>query len=198
MYCWYLCRLDSFINSGERKRVYTFPLTISFTIYYASNAWLNELVTGGGQPWYVANRVITNIRPDGFINTSPTAVTLPIIYKQINIQHVDVVQMSDVDATIPMSSVPLQFLFYGYPAPTGCSTPSQIIGNRPNRACIGTSVGSDVTEYVIVETYCPGQTIVNFITSTPIGIKEKVQFLIQVLYLSFNSQLEPTQYSIWS
>ncbi len=36
-------------------------------------------------------------------------------------------------ATVPMSSVPLQFLFYGYPAPSGCNTPPAIIGNRPNR-----------------------------------------------------------------
>ena len=33
----------------------------------------------------------------------------------------------------PMSSIPLQFLFYGYTAPTGCSTPPSIIGVRPNR-----------------------------------------------------------------
>ena len=128
------------------------------------------------------------------------AVTLPIIYKQINIQQVHVIQMSDFDGTdilkcrwstnlttninnynecggvcngvpganliqtnctivftltiagmyaavalqiedyyntaavTPMSSVPLQFLFYGYPAPNGsCTISPEIIGNRPNR-----------------------------------------------------------------
>ncbi|CAF4440994.1 unnamed protein product, partial [Adineta steineri] len=36
--------------------------------------------------------------------------------------------------TTPMSSVPIQFLFYGYAAPAGtCTTPPAIIGNRPNR-----------------------------------------------------------------
>ena len=34
--------------------------------------------------------------------------------------------------TTPMSSVPLQFLFYGVNAPGGCSTPPTIIGVRPN------------------------------------------------------------------
>ncbi|CAF1517940.1 unnamed protein product, partial [Adineta ricciae] len=75
-------------------------------------------------------------------------------------------------STTPMSSVPLQFLFYGYPTPSGCSIPPTIIGNRPNRACIGTPIGSNVTEYVVVQTYCPGQTIVNFVSSSPIGMKK--------------------------
>jgi hypothetical protein len=36
-------------------------------------------------------------------------------------------------STTPMSSVPVQFLFYSYTIPSGCSTPPAIIGNRPNR-----------------------------------------------------------------
>ncbi|UJR38799.1 hypothetical protein I4U23_031464 [Adineta vaga] len=230
------------VSSGERTRVYTLPLNISFTIYYYSGNWLNDLVKGGNTAWFVSNRVNTNLRPDGYINTSPVAVTLPIIYKEINIEHVHVIQMSDFDsddilqcrwananvsyntnqldecggicegvpgarliqenctivftltiaglyagvalqiedfynsaaliANTPMSSVPLQFLFYGYPTPIVCKTPPTIIGNRPNRACIGTPIGSNVTEYVIVETYCPGQTIDNFITSSPIGMEK--------------------------
>ncbi len=34
-------------------------------------------------------------------------------------------------------------------------------------ACIGTPVGSNVTEYVIVQTYCANQPIADFVTSTP-------------------------------
>ncbi|UJR07101.1 hypothetical protein I4U23_011389 [Adineta vaga] len=71
-----------------------------------------------------------------------------------------------------MSSVPLQFLFYSYPAPTGCTKPPEIIGNRPNQARIVTPINSNVTEYVIVQTFCPGQTIDDFITSSPIGMKK--------------------------
>ncbi|CAF1358977.1 unnamed protein product [Rotaria magnacalcarata] len=46
----------------------------------------------------------------------------------------------------PMSSVPIQFLFYGYTAPSGCSTPPSII------------------------IYCTGTSIVDFITRSPIGL----------------------------
>ncbi|UJR14633.1 hypothetical protein I4U23_001627 [Adineta vaga] len=223
------------VSSGEYYETKTFPIGVAFTITYNSNAWFATLVVGSNAQWFVSNRVNTALRPDGFLNTSPVAVTLPIIYKQINIQHVHVVQMSDFDgtdvlrcrwstttgninnynecggicsgvpgavliqtnctivftltaaswyagvalqiedyfntaATVPMSSVPLQFLFYGYPAPTGCTTSPVIIGNRPNRACIGTPIGSNVTEYVIVQTFCPGQTIVNFVSSAPVGM----------------------------
>ncbi|UJR24420.1 hypothetical protein I4U23_005796 [Adineta vaga] len=230
---YYSVNLD--VSSGERTRIDNYPLNIAFTIYYTEAAWLSFLVKGKDTDWYVANRVNTNLRPDGYINTSPVAVTLPIIYKQVGIQHVHVVQMSDFDGSdtlkcrwanasstvtqydecggicegvpgaklipenctivftlttpgwyagvalqiedyftstspTPMSSVPLQFLFYGYPAPTGCSTPPEIIGNRPDRACIGTPIGSNVTEYIIVQTFCPGQTIDDFITSSPIGM----------------------------
>ncbi|CAF3743519.1 unnamed protein product [Adineta steineri] len=73
----------------------------------------------------------------------------------------------------PMSSVPIQFLFYGYAAPTGsCTTPPAIIGNRPNRACIGTPIGSNVTEYIIIQVYCPGHAIVDLVSSAPTGMKK--------------------------
>lgn len=42
----------------------------------------------------------------------------------------------DALATTPMSSVPLQFLFYGYTAPGGCSTQPVIIGDRPNQGTL--------------------------------------------------------------
>ncbi len=38
--------------------------------------------------------------------------------------------------TTPMSSVPIQFLFYGVPTPGGCSTAPSIIGVRPNLGLI--------------------------------------------------------------
>ncbi len=40
---------------------------------------------------------------------------------------------SSSSSRTPMSSVPVQFLFYSYAKPSGCSTPPAIIGNRPNR-----------------------------------------------------------------
>jgi hypothetical protein len=39
-------------------------------------------------------------------------------------------------STVPLSSVPIQFLFYGIPTPANCSTPPSIIGVRPNLGLI--------------------------------------------------------------
>ena len=38
----------------------------------------------------------------------------------------------DGATTTPMSSVPLQFLLYGYAVPSNCTTPPAIIGRRTN------------------------------------------------------------------
>ncbi|CAF1216213.1 unnamed protein product [Adineta steineri] len=226
------------VSSGEHYETQTFPLNISFSIGFINNNWLTNLVVGGTMQWRVICRVDTNLRPDGYINSSPIAVSLPIVYKEINILQVHVVQMSDFDGTdilrcrwanssgnfngadecggvcygipganligdnctlvftltnagvyaaaalqiedyysssytTPMSSVPIQFLFYGYAAPTGsCTTPPAIIGNRPNRACIGTPIGSNVTEYIIIQVYCPGHAIVDLVSSAPTGMKK--------------------------
>ncbi|CAF4116379.1 unnamed protein product [Adineta steineri] len=227
------------VSSGEHYETQTFPLNILFSIGFVNGNWLTNLVVGGNnQGWSVVCRVNTVIRPDGYINSSPIAVSLPIVYKEINIQQVHVVEMSDFDGTdtlrcrwanlsgnfnnadecdgvcygipgasliednctlvftltnagvyaaaalqiedyysssytTPMSSVPIQFLFYGYAAPAGtCTTPPAIIGNRPNRACIGTPIGSNVTEYIIIQVYCPGHAIVDLVSSAPTGMKK--------------------------
>ena len=197
IYCTdYSVTLDT--TSGERVHTRTITHGISFSINYYSAAWFATLVVGANGRWSITNRISTVIRPDGYLNSSPMATTLPVIYKAINQQHVHVVQMSDFDGTdvlkcrwatssgntnsynecrnvcsgvpgavlytdnctlvftltraqyyaaaalqiedyynsaqtSPMSSVPLQFLFYGYSAPSGCSTPPSIIGVRPNR-----------------------------------------------------------------
>ncbi|CAF1049455.1 unnamed protein product [Adineta steineri] len=71
----------------------------------------------------------------------------------------------------PMSSVPIQFLFYCYTAAAGaCATAPSIIGVRPNRACIGVPVGVQLNETIEIQTYCPGQTIVDLVTSSPTGM----------------------------
>ena len=187
------------VSSGEKLDTRTVNLGVAFSIGFISNAWFANLVVGANGYWSVITRINTITRPDGYINTSPVATTLPVIYKAINIQHVHVVQMSDFDgtdvlkcrwstsstsnyngidecrdvcngvpgaqlfqnnctlvftltqankyaavalqiedyynsaATTPMSSVGLQFLFYGYTTPGGCSTSPRIVGARPNR-----------------------------------------------------------------
>jgi hypothetical protein len=187
------------LSSGERYDTVTLPINISISVGFVSNAWLSNLAVGGNGYWYLINRISTNVRPDGYINTSPIVTTLPVIYKEAFTQHIQVIEMSDGDAgdilrcrwssssnssninfynecgsvcsgvpgavlignncTIifelnhvstyyavalqiedyylpssptPMSSVPIQFLFYSYAKPSGCSTPPAIIGDRPN------------------------------------------------------------------
>ena len=185
-------------SSGERFDLQTLTLGQSYTVGYYGFAWY-ALAIGGSGAWQVTGKIDLTVRPDGIINTSPVTSTLPIIYRQINVQHVHIVQMADADSTdtlrcrwstdnspsntnsydecgsvcapslptytlhsdnctlvftltsttyyavalqiedyynststIPMSSVPIQFLFYGRSAPSGCSTPPSIIGVRPN------------------------------------------------------------------
>ncbi|CAF0966302.1 unnamed protein product, partial [Adineta ricciae] len=87
------------VSSGEYYETETFSIGISFTMYGYSNAWFAMLVVGVNSAWYDSNRVNTALRSSGYLNTSPTAVTLTIIYKGINIQHDHVVQTSDSDET---------------------------------------------------------------------------------------------------
>ncbi|CAM4758674.1 unnamed protein product [Rotaria magnacalcarata] len=96
--------------------------------------------------------------------------TLPVtsIYYACALQIEDYYDSSSVS---PMSSVPIQFLFYAYTASgSACSSRPAVIGDRPNRACIGVPINVQLNETIIVQTYCTGQTIVDFVTSSPIGM----------------------------
>lgn len=185
------------VSYGEKYVTRSVPLNIEFSIAFSSCCWFASLVTGANSRWSVVSRINTAIRPDGYINSSPIAVVLPMIYKKINVQYVHVVQMVDFDGTdilrcrwanttdnvnsydecsgvcsgvpgailipnnctiiftltkpgiyaavalqiedyynntakTPMSSVPVQFLFYGYATSSTCTTPPTISSNRPN------------------------------------------------------------------
>ncbi|CAF2044880.1 unnamed protein product [Rotaria magnacalcarata] len=73
-------------------------------------------------------------------------------------------------ATTPMSSVPIQFLFYAVAAPGSCSVRPVIIGLRPNRACIGQPINSTVSESVVAQPGCITAGIIRFTTSSPTGL----------------------------
>ena len=208
-------------SSGERYDTRILPIGQSYTVSYYTSSWL-LLAIGGAGDIQVTGKINLAIRPDGQLNTSPTSVTLPVIYKQISIQHVHVVQMADADATdtlkcrwstssgntngynecgsvcspslptgytlytnnctlvfilttanyyavalqiedyytssssTPMSSVPIQFLFYGRSSPGGCSTPPSIIGNRPNLGLSFLRLYFHLFSYLIVILACVG------------------------------------------
>ena len=70
----------------------------------------------------------------------------------------------DSSSPIPMSSVPLQFLFYGYTAPSGCKTPPAIImviDLTEVRKSFSNGLNSS-------EIGCPSKIIKDFVTSTPV------------------------------
>ncbi|CAF3815350.1 unnamed protein product [Rotaria sp. Silwood1] len=72
-------------------------------------------------------------------------------------------------STIPMSSVPLQMLIFTYqPASGACSTKPEIIGDRPNRACIGVLPGVQHSERIVAAVYCAGDYINEFVTISPL------------------------------
>ncbi|CAF3818877.1 unnamed protein product, partial [Rotaria sordida] len=85
------------VSSGEKYVTKTITLGIPFSIAFVSSAWFANLVIGANSGWNIVNRINTVIRPDGYINASPVATTLPVIYKAINQQHVHIVQISDFD-----------------------------------------------------------------------------------------------------
>ncbi|CAF4660911.1 unnamed protein product, partial [Rotaria sp. Silwood2] len=227
--------------SGERYDNRTLAINRTYIVTFTSSAWM-LLAIGGNSYWYVSGKIDLTVRSDGILNTSPVTTTLPIIYRQINVQHVHIIPMSDADSTdtlrcrwstsntvgytnpngynecgsvcspslpngfqlfsdnctlvfklnetdyyavalqiedyytstspTPMSSVPIQFLFYGTTAPAGCSTPPSIIGVRPNLACIGTPISALTNETVIAQVNCANKTIIDFTTSSPIGMKK--------------------------
>ena len=194
------------LSSGERYDTRTLILGQSYTFTYFSSNWPVFAIGGGGN-YLLTGKINLAVRPDGLINTSPLTSTLPIINKQIGIQHTHVIQIADIDAmdtlkcrwataaansngydecgsicnpslptgsqlftnnctlvftltavnyyavalqledyytlssSTPMSSIPIQFLFYGRPAPTVCWTSPSIIGVRPNLACVGAPMG---------------------------------------------------------
>ncbi|UJR17041.1 hypothetical protein I4U23_003939 [Adineta vaga] len=223
------------VSYGEKYDTRTIPIGVQFSIAFSSCCWFVSLVIGAGSPWNVVTRINTIIRPDGYINSSPSAAIMPLIYKQVNIQHTHVIQMVDPDASdilrcrwasvagnvnsynecggvcsgipgatlitnnctliftltrpsiyaavalqiedyynetssIPMSSVPVQFLFYGYTPISTCITPPNLISNRPDPECVDTSVGSTVTERFTVHVLCANKVIVDFVTSSPLGM----------------------------
>ncbi|CAF4107906.1 unnamed protein product, partial [Rotaria sordida] len=72
-------------------------------------------------------------------------------------------------STIPMSSVPLQILIFTYqPASGACSTKPEIIGDRPNRACIGVLPGVQHSERIVASVDCAGDYINEFVTISPL------------------------------
>ncbi|CAF4373919.1 unnamed protein product, partial [Adineta steineri] len=87
------------VSFGENSQTKIIPVGSNFSIGFGSCCWLTNLVVGVAGSWSIVSRINTALRLDGYINSSPFVATLPVIYKQINVQYVHAVQMSDPDRT---------------------------------------------------------------------------------------------------
>ena len=85
-------------SSGERYDNRVLNIGQTYILSYWNNAWFSVAI-GGGSDWQMTSKIDLSFRPDGKLNTSPITTTLPIIYKQVNVQHVHVVHMADGDTT---------------------------------------------------------------------------------------------------
>ncbi|CAF1498527.1 unnamed protein product [Adineta ricciae] len=247
------------ISTGEDSRTLSIPLNVSFSIAQTgSNTWAPNLVSGSTGAVNVVSRISTVLRPDGYINSSPVAMIIPVIYKVINVQHVYVVPVVDYDltdsircrwatnsltningfsecgdvcngvpgatliennctiifnltmanayaavllqiedyfnslSTVPMSSTPLQFLFYGYSPISNCTTPPVIINGRPDRSCISAPSGVSLTVNVTAQVSCPGKSIVEFFTSSPVGLQKSSILNVGIDVYQINVNWIPT------
>ncbi|CAF3748588.1 unnamed protein product [Rotaria sp. Silwood1] len=77
------------LSTGEQY--YLFPINGNnlFSIGFVSGFWMSNLAIGNGTGWSIISRVNTFVRLDGFLNRSPVATTLPIIYKEVKEQLFD-------------------------------------------------------------------------------------------------------------
>ncbi|CAF0820431.1 unnamed protein product [Adineta ricciae] len=223
------------VSYGEKYDRVSLPVGVQFSIAFSSCCWFASLVAGANSPWSVVTRISTIRRPDGYINSSPSAAVMPIVYKEVGVKHVYVVQMTDNDGSdvlkcrwasrrnnmnsydecggvcfgvpgailiednctiiftltkiriyvavalqiedyydktsmTPMSSTPVQFLFYSYQPSSVCTTPPKVYSGRSNYDCVSASVGSMVTKDILVNIGCVNKTIIDFITSIPTGM----------------------------
>ena len=95
--------------------------------------WATSNSPSNNNNWNECGSVCSPSLPTGF-SLSPNNCTITYTITALNYYAV-ALQIEDYytsSSSTPMSSVPIQFLFYGISAPSGCSTPPSIIGVRPN------------------------------------------------------------------
>ncbi|CAF1339917.1 unnamed protein product [Adineta steineri] len=162
-------RPDSYINSSPVTTtlpVVFYPRNVRIThiVQMADNdatdylvcRWSNSASTTNYNRVDECSGVCSGL-PPGTILTG-TNCTLSFTLPTANLYYGCALQIEDyytASSPNPMSSVPVQFLFYCYTA---------------SAACIGVPVGVQLNETIEIQTYCPGQTIVDLVTSSPYGM----------------------------
>jgi len=77
---------------------------------------------------------------------------------------------SSASTATPLSSTPVQFLIYIYNSPTSCSTLPTITGPYSDQSCLDVKVGISFSLTVTAQIGCPGTTITDFVTVSPVGM----------------------------
>ncbi|CAF1074084.1 unnamed protein product [Adineta steineri] len=114
---------------------------------------------------------VCNGIPGAILNGTSCTITFTLL--KANQYAVLALQIEDYysnTTTTPMSSTPIQILFYGYASISSCSTPPIIIGNQTNGDPIIAPIGLNITENVIAQVSCTGTSIVEFLSSRPSGM----------------------------
>ena len=96
--------------------------------------WATNNTAINNNNWNECGSVCSPSLPTGF-SLSPNNCTFTYKITALSFYYAVALQIEDYytsSSSTPMSSVPIQFLFYGVNAPTGCSIPPSIIGVRPN------------------------------------------------------------------
>ncbi|CAF3514360.1 unnamed protein product [Rotaria socialis] len=135
-------------SSSERYDTATLTLGTSRSVGFYNSAWLAlAFNSASGNP--VQN--IDACRSACVCQTPALAASQTGRYFAVALQIEDFYSSS---STTPMSSIPIQFLFYVVAAPTSCSVRLVIIGVRPNRACVGQSINLTVSESAVAQPGC--------------------------------------------
>ena len=88
---------DAAISTGERYSAVMIPSDVSFAIAHSSDSWLTNLVSDDAH-WSIVSIINTFLRPDGVLNSSPMAMIVPVLYRQVDIEYVH--QLFVIDTNI--------------------------------------------------------------------------------------------------
>ncbi|CAM2703759.1 unnamed protein product [Rotaria socialis] len=137
-------------------KINTNPVTITLPVIYQTVSVQHVHVVQMADADF-GNVLVCRWATEGISSgSSVTASAQPvaILFKIPMHVEVHIEDFYSSSSTTPMSSIPIQFLFYVVAAPTSCSVRLVIIGVRPNRACVGQSINLTVSESAVAQPGC--------------------------------------------
>ncbi|CAF4728373.1 unnamed protein product [Rotaria socialis] len=153
-------------------KINTNPVTITLPVIYQTVSVQHVHVVQMADADF-GNVLVCRWATEGISSgSSVTASAQPvaILFKISMHVEVHIEDFYSSSSTTPISSIPIQFLFYVVAAPTSCSVRLVIIGVRPNRACVGQSINLTVSESAVAQPGCTTAGIIRFTTSSRTGL----------------------------